>query len=108
VTRQHVHATTRLRAGVPVHVVAARLGHADPSITLRAYAHVISEQLAEAAVISDRRRPNRFNLDQSVWPVLTEPCCTTVNCNPNCNPVRWTGMVVIYALRGCHNALLAG
>jgi integrase len=42
------------RAGVPVHVVAARLGHADPSITLRVYAHVISEQLAEAAVIFAR------------------------------------------------------
>ena len=34
-----------------VHVVAARLGHADPSITLRVYAHVISNQLAEAADI---------------------------------------------------------
>ena len=43
-----------LRAGLPVHVVAARLGHADPSITLRVYAHVISEQLAEAAVIFAR------------------------------------------------------
>jgi hypothetical protein len=30
------------------------LGHADPSITLRVYAHVISEQLAEAAVIFAR------------------------------------------------------
>ena len=48
---RHVHATTLPRAGVPVHVVAARLGHADPSITLRVYAHVIGEQLAEAAVI---------------------------------------------------------
>ncbi|MGO9077896.1 MAG: tyrosine-type recombinase/integrase [Streptosporangiaceae bacterium] len=48
---RHVHATTLLLAGVPVHVVAARLGHADPSITLRVYAHVISGQLAEAAVI---------------------------------------------------------
>jgi hypothetical protein len=37
-----------------VHVVAARLGHADPSITLRVYAHVISNQLAEAATC----RPN--------------------------------------------------
>jgi integrase len=37
-----------------VHVVAARLGHADPSITLRVYAHVISEQLAEAAAIFAR------------------------------------------------------
>jgi hypothetical protein len=41
----------RLLAGVPVQVVAARLGYADPSITLRVDAHVISEQLAEAAEI---------------------------------------------------------
>jgi integrase len=37
--------------GTQVHVVAARLGHADPSITLRVYAHVISNQLAQAADI---------------------------------------------------------
>jgi len=49
---RHVHATTL--AGVPVHVVAARLGHADPSITLRVYAHVISDQLTEAADIFAR------------------------------------------------------
>lgn len=46
---RHIHATTLLLAGIPVHVVAARLGHADPSITLRVYAHVVNEQLAEAA-----------------------------------------------------------
>jgi integrase len=46
---RHIHATTLLLAGTQVHVVAARLGHADPSITLRVYAHVISNQLAEAA-----------------------------------------------------------
>ena len=38
---RHIHATTLLLSGVPVHVVAARLGHADPAITLRVYAHVI-------------------------------------------------------------------
>ncbi|MFI6501947.1 tyrosine-type recombinase/integrase [Nonomuraea typhae] len=48
---RHVHATTLLMAGVPVHVVAARLGHADPAITLRVYAHVITEQAATAAEI---------------------------------------------------------
>ncbi|NUP83170.1 MAG: recombinase XerD [Nonomuraea sp.] len=37
-----------LLAGVPVHVVAARLGHADPSITLRVYAHVIRAAEASA------------------------------------------------------------
>ncbi len=46
---RHVHATLLLKAGVPVHVVAARLGHADPSVTLRVYAHVIPEQAAEVA-----------------------------------------------------------
>ena len=40
---RHIHATTLLLAGVPVHMVAARLGHADPSVTLRVYAHVIQE-----------------------------------------------------------------
>ncbi|WP_254715716.1 hypothetical protein [Actinomadura sp. NAK00032] len=45
-------------AGVPVHVVAARLGHADPSITLRVYAHVINEQLVEAAEIFAKRVEN--------------------------------------------------
>jgi integrase len=30
---RHIHATTPLLAGVPVQVIAARLGHADPSIT---------------------------------------------------------------------------
>jgi integrase len=38
-----VHATTLLLAGVPVHVVAARLGHTDPAVTLRVYAQVIRE-----------------------------------------------------------------
>ena len=51
---RHVHATTPLLAGTQVHVVAARLGHADPSITLRVYAHVISNQLAAAADIFAR------------------------------------------------------
>ncbi|MFD1934880.1 helix-turn-helix domain-containing protein [Nonomuraea mangrovi] len=46
---RHIHATTLLLAGVPVHVVAARLGHADPSITLRVYAHVVRAAEASAA-----------------------------------------------------------
>ena len=35
----------------PIHVVAARLGHADPAITLRVYAHVIRSAKAAAAGI---------------------------------------------------------
>jgi integrase len=40
---RHLHATTLLLAGVPVHVVAARLGHADSAVTLRVYSHVLRE-----------------------------------------------------------------
>ena len=43
---RHLHATTLLLAGVPVHVVAARLGHADPAVTLRVYSHVLREHAA--------------------------------------------------------------
>jgi len=46
---RHLHATTPLLVGVPVHVVAARLGHADSAITLRVYAHVLREQAAGVA-----------------------------------------------------------
>ena len=48
---RHLHATTLLLSGVPVHVVAARLGHADPAITLRVYAHVIRTAETAAADI---------------------------------------------------------
>ncbi len=51
---RHLHATTLLLAGIPVHVVAARLGHADPAITLRVYAHVLREQAAGVADIFAR------------------------------------------------------
>jgi integrase len=48
---RHLHATTLFLAGVPVHVVAARLGHADPSVTLRVYAHVLNEQMVSVAEV---------------------------------------------------------
>ncbi|HEX6445520.1 MAG TPA: hypothetical protein VF053_10560 [Streptosporangiales bacterium] len=43
-----------LLAGVPVHVVAERLGHADPAVTLRVYAHVIRQHAAGVADIFAR------------------------------------------------------
>ena len=48
---RHLHATTLLLSGVPGHVVAGRLGHADSAITLRVYAHVIRSAEAAAADI---------------------------------------------------------
>jgi integrase len=45
---RHSHATILLRAGVPVHIVAKRLGHKDPSVTLNVYADVIPDDDASA------------------------------------------------------------
>jgi integrase len=46
---RHTHATLLLLAGVPVHVVSERLGHASPVITLSVYAHVLPGSQREAA-----------------------------------------------------------
>jgi integrase len=66
---RHLHATTLLLAGVPVHIVAARLGHADPAVTLRVYSHVLREhalgvgdifaQAVEATVSKSVSKPDR-------------------------------------------------
>lgn len=52
---RHYAASQWLRAGIPVHQVAAWLGHANPNTTLRTYAHVLGEsQDRDAVAILDR------------------------------------------------------
>jgi integrase len=46
---RHTSATLALLAGIPVHVVAARLGHSDPAITLRVYSHLLPTSQWDAA-----------------------------------------------------------
>ena len=57
---RHLHATTLL-ADVPVHVVAACLGHADPAVTLRVYSHVLREHAAGVGDIFARPSTARVN-----------------------------------------------
>jgi integrase len=52
---RHTHATVLLLAGVPVHVVSRRLGHASPVITWQVYAHLMPGSDEEAAVTFGRR-----------------------------------------------------
>jgi integrase len=49
---RHFAATSLLGAGVPVHVVAGRLGHARPTTTLNVYSHFIEsgDRAAAAAM----------------------------------------------------------
>jgi integrase len=47
---RHTCATLALSAGVPVQVVAQRLGHAQISMTLEVYAHATPNLQADAAV----------------------------------------------------------
>jgi len=50
---RHSHASQLLAAGVNIKVVAERLGHADPAITLRVYSHLMPGAQAEAAARID-------------------------------------------------------
>jgi integrase len=50
---RHTHITCLLRSGVPVHVVSARAGHASPTITSTAYAHLLSGDQEAAADTMD-------------------------------------------------------
>jgi integrase len=54
-TLRHTCATILARAGVPVHVAAAYMGH-DPAVFLRTYAHLFANDLSAAAqAIGDHR-----------------------------------------------------
>jgi len=46
---RHTHATIALKAGVPIKVIAERLGHENPAFTMKQYAHVIPGMQADAA-----------------------------------------------------------
>ena len=46
---RHFSATELIGRGVDVRTVAGRLGHADPSVTLRVYAHALEQRDREAA-----------------------------------------------------------
>ncbi len=46
---RHTHATLLLKEGVNVKVVSERLGHANISITLDTYAHVLPSMQQQAA-----------------------------------------------------------
>lgn len=46
---RHTHASELLRRGVPLRTVSQRLGHANPTVTLNIYAHVMSGDDERAA-----------------------------------------------------------
>lgn len=52
---RHFSATELIGAGVDIRTVAGRLGHADPAITLRVYAHALEERDRAAAELLGRR-----------------------------------------------------
>ena len=51
---RHFTATQLIGAGVDVRTVAGRLGHSDPSVTLRVYSHALEDRDRAAAVIMGR------------------------------------------------------
>ena len=51
---QITYATQLIGAGVDVRTVAGRLGHSDPSVTLRVYSHALEERDRAAADVMGR------------------------------------------------------
>jgi integrase len=49
-TLRHTHATILLSRGVPLPVISARLGHADPNVTARIYCHALPCDDQRAAI----------------------------------------------------------
>ena len=71
---RHVHATHLLLAGVPVHVVAECLGHSDPAITLRVYAHVLRQHAAGVAdVFAEAIAPGDDATSEGVKSSISDP-----------------------------------
>ena len=60
---RHSHATALLMAGVPVHVVSRRVGHADVQTTLELYAHVTED--------ADLRSVAAWREFTAGWPAVT-------------------------------------
>jgi integrase len=52
--RRHTHAVLLMEAKVPIKVVADRLGHANPAMTLKVYQHVTEQGSALAVEALDR------------------------------------------------------
>ena len=50
---RHGHATLLLSQHVPMRVISEQLGHANPSLTARIYAHVVPESQAAAVSVLD-------------------------------------------------------
>ena len=50
---RHTAATLAIKQGVPVPTVSKMLGHSDPAMTLRRYAHVLDEMRDDAALAMD-------------------------------------------------------
>lgn len=53
---RHTYASTLLSRGVGVHEVARYLGHADASVTLSTYAHLLPDSADRARAVFDARR----------------------------------------------------
>ena len=47
---RHTAGTLALRQGTPLHAVSRMLGHSDPAMTLRGYAHVLEDMREDAAI----------------------------------------------------------
>ncbi len=82
---RHTHASELLRRGIPLKTVSQRLGHANPTVTLDIYAHVMSgddekaakttEDIYKKTIKEERNKRGEMNLAFAPHLHGTENCC---------------------------------
>jgi len=50
---RHTAATLAIKQGMPIHVVSKMLGHSEPAMILRRYAHVLDDMREDTARVMD-------------------------------------------------------
>lgn len=93
---RHFSATQLIGAGTDVRTVASRLGHADPSTTLRVYSHAIADRYKAAAQVLGElfSRPpgGRGHCRLFAHPTLTETLTESLTNAATYHPTRWRSL----------------
>jgi integrase len=60
---RHTHASLLLSDGVPIVAVSQRLGHANPTITLNTYSHLVKRAEDQAAAVAGTLLANALAME---------------------------------------------
>jgi hypothetical protein len=81
-TIRHTHASHLLSEGVPIPTVSKRLGHTNPTITLKLYSHALESDELAAPQRWDDAFADVVEVDANVTPAKWEDSATPISITP--------------------------